>query len=257
MEKIVLKNKPLVEAIFELKWQLKETRSSGRIDPNYRMLIGRLYERLKEEYPYPEQLPTAIIPDEIASYIVQYRFRRDKDKWPLIQIGPGIITLNDTEGYDWNDFEKRISELITVLFELYPDAKNSLKVNSLFLRYIDAIVFDFENEDIFSFLREKMKVNIEIKEEIFEGANVNKQPVDFDFNFSFPSSEPKGVIQMRIFKGKPRSPDAILLETVVGLADENIPQEKNDIFDWVKSAHELIHKWFFKIIDGDLRRRFE
>ncbi|MCX6750116.1 MAG: hypothetical protein NTZ83_01545 [Candidatus Pacearchaeota archaeon] len=51
MEKIILKNKPLVEAIFELRWQLKEIQPGVKVDPNYKMLIGRVYERLKEEYP--------------------------------------------------------------------------------------------------------------------------------------------------------------------------------------------------------------
>lgn len=257
MEKIILKNKPLVEAIFELRWQLKESQAGIKVDPNYKMLVGRVYERLKEEYPYSEQLPTATMPDEIAGYIVQYRFRKDKDRWPLVQIGPGIITLNDTEGYDWDDFVKRISEIITVLFELYPDAENSLKANSLLLRYIDAIEFDYEHEDIFSFLREKMKVNIEINKEIFAETGVGERPIDFDFRFSFLSAKPEGAIHMRVLRGKVKTSDTLLLETMVNLTGEDVPQEKGKIFDWVRYAHGLIHKWFFKIIKGDLQRRFE
>jgi len=197
------------------------------------------------------------MPDEIAGYIVQYRFRKDKDKWPLVQIGPGLITLNDTEGYEWDNFEKRISELITVLFESYSDAGKNLKVNSLLLRYIDAIEFDYEHDDIFSFLREKMKVNIEINKEIFKETDVGERPIDFDFRFSFPSTEPKGAIHMRVVKGKIKTSDALLWETMVNVIGKDVPQEKSKIFDWVKSAHELTHKWFFKIIEGDLQRRFK
>jgi len=257
MEKIILKNKPLVEAIFELRWELKEIRPGVRIDPNYKMLVGRVYERLKEEYSYSEQLLTATMPDEIAGYVVQYRFRKEKDRWPLVQIGPGVITLNDTEGYKWDDFIKRISELITILFELYPDAENNLKANSLLLRYIDAIAFDYKRDDIFSFLREKMKVNIDVNKEIFEKTNVGKWPVDLDCRFSFPSTEPKGAIHMRVLKGRIKTSDALLWETMVNLTGESIPREKGKIFDWVRSAHELTHNWFFKIIEGDLQRRFE
>jgi uncharacterized protein (TIGR04255 family) len=257
MEKIILKNKPLVEAIFELRWELKEIQPGVRIDPYYKILVGRVYERINKVYPYYEQLPTATMPDEIAGYIVQYRFRKDKDKWPLVQIGPGLITLNDTEGYEWDDFEKRISELTTVLFESYSDAGKNLKVNSLLLRYIDAIEFDYEHDDIFSFLREKMKVNIEINEEIFKETDVGERPIEFDFRFSFPSTEPKGAIHMRVVKGKIKTSDALLWETMVNLIGEDVPQEKGKIFDWVRSAHELTHKWFFKIIEGDLQRRFK
>ncbi|MCD6239350.1 MAG: TIGR04255 family protein [Thermotogae bacterium] len=98
MERKILKNKPLVEAIFEFRWKLQEPSIGVKIDPHYKILIGRMYDRVKDEYPFHEQLPAATMPDEIAGYVVQHRFRKDKDKWPLIQIGPGIITLNDTEG---------------------------------------------------------------------------------------------------------------------------------------------------------------
>jgi len=159
MERKILKNKPLVEAIFELRWALKEQASGIKVDPHYKILIGRIYDRVKNEYPFHEQLPTATIPDEIAGYVVQHRFRKSKDAWPLIQIGPGIITLNDTEEYVWEDFEKKISHVLNILFESYPDAGSSLKISGLLLRYIDAVDFNYEENNIFVFLKEKMKMN--------------------------------------------------------------------------------------------------
>lgn len=257
MEKIILRNKPLVEAIFELRWELNEIQPGVRTDPYYKILIGRIHEKIDKEYPYYEQLPTSTIPDEIASYIVQHRFRKDKDKWPLIQIGPGVITLNDTEGYNWEDFEKRIIELLEAFFEVYPEVEKSLKISSLLLRYIDAIEFDFENEDIFSFLKEKMKIDISISKEIFEKTNVYNRPIDIDFRFSFPSTNPQGAIHMRVLRGRIRNSDALLWETMVNIGGKNAPQEKDGILQWVRDAHKLTHNWFFKIIQGDLQRRFE
>ena len=95
---INLKNKPLIEAIFEIRWKLQEGPEKGmRIDPHYKLLIGRIYEKIKDKYTFHEQLPTASMPDEIAGYIIQHRFRKKENEWPLIQLGPGIITLNDTK----------------------------------------------------------------------------------------------------------------------------------------------------------------
>ena len=153
VERKILKNKPLVEAIFEIRWELQEPAPGMKIDPHYKILIGRIYDRVKDEYPFHEPLPTSTMPDEIAGYVVQHRFRTDKDKWPLIQIGPGIITLNDTEGYVWEDFEKRIHKVLDVLFEAYPEVNNNLRINWLLLRYIDSVDFDYEENNIFSFLR--------------------------------------------------------------------------------------------------------
>jgi hypothetical protein len=47
----VLKNKPLVEAIFEIKWGLKQISEGLRVDPHYKILVGSLYAKIREEYP--------------------------------------------------------------------------------------------------------------------------------------------------------------------------------------------------------------
>jgi len=49
-------------------------------------------------------LPTAQIPDELSPCTIKYRFRKHKDGWPLIQVGPGISAINFTEKYDWESF---------------------------------------------------------------------------------------------------------------------------------------------------------
>ncbi|MCK4245079.1 MAG: TIGR04255 family protein [Candidatus Omnitrophica bacterium] len=257
MGRKILKNKPLVEAIFELRWELQEPKSGLKIDPHYKMLIGRIYDRVKEGYPFPEQLPTATMPDEIAGYVVQHRFRKGKNEWPLIQIGPGIITLNDTEGYVWEDFEKRISHLLDTLFEAYPDAENNLRVNGLLLRYIDAIDFDYGKDDIFTFLKGKMKMNIDIRKQLFEDARVSKLPLGFDLRFSFPSTKPKGAVHLRFTRGKREGANALIWETQVQSIGDDAPKVKSEIAIWVKEAHELTDDWFFKMIEGELIRRFE
>jgi len=65
-----LKNKPLAEAIFELRWELQELASGMKIDPHYKIIVGRIYDKVSNEYPFHEQLPTASMPDEITGYVV-------------------------------------------------------------------------------------------------------------------------------------------------------------------------------------------
>ena len=257
MTRKVLKNKPLVEAIFELRWNLQEPAPGMKMDQHYKLLIGRIYDKLNDEYSFYEQLPTAIMPDEMMGYMVQYRFRKEKDKWPLIQIGPGIITVNDTEGYVWGDFEKRIIQAVNTLFEVYPESKTNLKVNRLLLRYIDAIAFDFEKDDIFTFLREQVKIKINLYQDLFKDIRVEKLPLGLDLKFSFASTKPKGAIHLRFVRGKTKVYNALILETRVESVSEDAPKVQNKIADWVKEAHNLADDWFFKLIEGDLLRRFE
>ena len=256
MERRILKNKPLVEAIFELRWELKKS-AQGMIDPHYKILIGTIYDRVKDEYPFYEPLQTATIPDEIAGYVVQHRFRKSEGKWPLIQIGPGIITLNDTEGYVWEDFQKRIYHMVDVLFDAYPDAENNLKINWLLLRYIDAVDFNYDENDIFSFLSENLKIQVNIYEKLFEETGVEKLPIGFDLRFSFPANKPQGAVHLRFVRGKRKNVDALIWETQVQSVGEHAPKTKEQIKAWAIDAHALTHDWFFKMIEGELMRRFE
>ncbi|OGW12309.1 MAG: hypothetical protein A3G93_15450 [Nitrospinae bacterium RIFCSPLOWO2_12_FULL_45_22] len=257
MTRIILKNKPLVEAIFELRWEPQKQQADIYIDPNYKLLIGKIHDKVSSEYPFLEQLPTATMPDQIAGYIVQYRFRKGQDKWPLIQIGPGIITLNETDGYEWDDFRSRSSHVLDTIFGVYPDAENNLKINTLILRYIDSIDFDYGKNDIFSFLKEKMKMDVELYERLFENSGVTKLPLGFDLRFSFPSTKPKGAMHLRFVRGKRKDMDSLLWETQVQSVGDDAPKVRDEIVTWIDEAHNLTDDWFFKIIDGELQRRFE
>jgi uncharacterized protein (TIGR04255 family) len=250
-----LSHKPLVEAVFELRWALKEIQQGVRVDPNYKIMVGRLYDRIKDKYPFPEPLPTATMPDEIAAYIVQHRFRDSDGGWPLVQIGPGILTLNDTEKYDWGDFEKRIPYVLNAFFEVYPP--KDLVVNGLLLRYIDAIDFDYSKENIFRYLKRALKTTVDVPQSLFDGTGINKGPLAFDLRFSFPSSTPQGAMHLRFSRGKKANIDALGWETMVQSIDEHAPKTCNDIMDWVRDAHELTDDWFFKLIEGELFERFK
>lgn len=253
----ILKRKPLVEAIFELRWALQEPAPGIRIDPHYKILVGMIYDRVCNEYRFHEPLPTTSMPDEIAGYVIQHRFRKDRDKWPLIQIGPGIITVNDTEGYIWEDFEKRINQAVNILFEVFPDAENDLKVNRLLLRYIDAIAFDFDKEDIFAFLKKQMKSSISLHRKLFEDTGVEGKPLSSDLRFSFGCIKPKGTVHLRFVRGKKDKSGALIWETMVQSISQDVPRAKNEIANWVNEAHILTDDWFFKLIEGELLRRFE
>jgi len=40
-------DKPLIEAIFELRWELQQNTAGLALDPNYRLLLGRMFDRLE------------------------------------------------------------------------------------------------------------------------------------------------------------------------------------------------------------------
>lgn len=257
MDKINLGKKPLVEAIFEIRWKLRDTDNPDvKVDPFSKVRFGRIYDRVKKDYPVPEQLPTSAMPDEIAAYVTQQRFRAKKDDWPLIQLGPGILTLNDTKQYEWDDFKNRISKILDELFDTRFDEQDLL-TNGISLRYLDAILFDFEKEDVLSFLSKMMKVNLHFEDSIYDNTGVSKVPQNFEVKFSFPSTKPKGMLFVMFTRARSAQGDGLFWETTVQTVNGEIPQEKEDILQWVDDAHRLTHNWFFNMIEGELLERFK
>ncbi|MBI5195246.1 MAG: TIGR04255 family protein [Nitrospirae bacterium] len=253
MPRKVLTNKPLIEAIFEVKWELKEISQGIKVDPHYKILVGSLYSKLKEDYPYHEPLPASSLPDDIAGHVIQHRFRKDKNQWPLIQIGPGILTVNDTDGYIWEEFEYKVRRAVTTLLEMYPESKN-LNFNSLLLRYIDAVEFDFKENNIYDFMAEKMKTTVRPYNVLFSDTGVDSVPISLDWRFSYPCTKPDGVIHLRFMRGKKENADALIWETMVQSTNKQVSMK---IADWLNDAHNLTDDWFFKLIAGELERRFE
>lgn len=254
----ILKNKPLVEAIFELRWNLHEPVKGIFVDPNYRVLVGRVHSKIEKEYPFHEELPTVSMPDEISAYVTQHRFRKGKDDWPLLQIGPGIFTLNDTNKYTWDDFRTRISDAVTTLFDAYPESSKSLKVNGLLLRYLDAIDFEYSN-NVLDFLNKNMKFNVKLIGDFFNGTGVKDSPIDIDMRLAYSANKPKGIVNLRFLKGgrNPTNKSILVWDTSVQLKDDNTLKTIDDVMAWVDQAHVLTDDWFFKIIEGELERRFE
>jgi uncharacterized protein (TIGR04255 family) len=253
-----LRNPPLIEAIFELRWELEgqDNENEPKIDPSYQIMVGRMYDLVNDVYPIYEQLPAASVPDEISPYVIQHRFRTGANKWPLIQIGPGIASLNVTEDYTWEDFEKRILTLLDWLFEArkYPGS-DDIRINGLLLRYIDAREFDYSN-DIFAFLNDKMKIYVEIQDELFESKKVVKDPLNFQLNFMFPSSRPPGRMRLALERANVRQQDALVWQTMVQSIGDDAPKDKAGVKSWATEAHELTHEWFCKLTK-EIREEFK
>jgi uncharacterized protein (TIGR04255 family) len=257
MERTILSNKPLVEAIFELRWALEESGPGPKSDPHYTLLIGRLYEQLGEKYPFHQQLPSAVIPGDIAAYLVQHQFRKGEDQWPVVQIGPGIITVNDTDTYVWEDFRNRIVETVKALFKVYPTSDHGLVPEALVLRYIDGVPFDFQEGDVLAFLGQMLKTHVDLSQALFEDARVNPIAKALDLRLAFESTEPKGTIRLRFVRGHLQDSDALLWETVVESRSAELPALPDGIRSWAEAAHGVTHDWFFKLIEGELLERFK
>lgn len=256
MADINLKNKPLVEAIFEARWMLASPVPNVEVDPTFKLLLGRYYDRITKDYPAYEQLPAALIPDEIiAGRLAQYRFRAKAGGWPLIQLGPGLITVNSTADYLWSDFKGRCLKAVETLYASHPKP-DELKIVGMSLRYIDAVDFNVLGDNVLDFLSKEMRVGVHLPETLF-GDEVQRNPQNIHIGMTFLTKKPKGAVTLRFYNGMKSDTSALIWETVCEAQGPDLPSIPKDFEGWLTQAHDVTHNWFFTLIEGHLREMFE
>lgn len=253
MSRPILSKVPLQEAIFEFRWGLHphEISSDLLFDSNYKLLVGRFFDRIRVKYPHHEALAMASMPDEMVAYNVQHRFREVKDGWPLVQLGPGVLTVNHTQKYEWPDFLDRCNTAMAILVDSYPDIEK-LKPQQLTLRFINNL--ETGDSGYQDFLKDKMRVAISLPEALFSSGQVASTPKYVNLLSEFPSAEPKGVVAVRFESAVRKSTGQrlIRMETTVLSLQADVPSIPDGIKVWTESAHKIIEDWFFTIIDGEI-----
>ena len=245
-----LPKKPLIEALVEIKWG-----TEGEMDPGFHLLVGRLYERVRSEYPDVEDLAISNFPPAFMTHVVRHRFRRVKGGWPLIQIGPGILTVNETDSYTWGDFSRRCRDVLPKLFEAHPSG-DKLRVSQLLLRYINGVDLDYLREDVLEFLHENMRTDLALPTSVFADGQVDSRPLEFGLRMSFPAANAKGVLTLQLNTGEIRGLPGIIWELQFRSAGTDAPAMPSEFDAWLEGAHNTVERWFFELSKGPLLERF-
>jgi uncharacterized protein (TIGR04255 family) len=255
-----LPNKPLVEAIFELRWNLEKARTEGLppTDPGFRLMVGRYYERVRAEYPQLVDLPASQIPEDISPYTVRHQFRASKDGWPVTQVGPGIMTVNETENYSWDTFRPRLSTATKSLFDSYPTEVAPFVPRQVLLRYLNAIPFNQTTDKItlLRFLRDYLHTGVEIDQSLFDDGEAAQSPVELNLNLTFPLPR-VGLITLVLASGIKEGRPAVIWELNVRSRKGEAPAGLSELDSWIVAAHEKLEAWFFTLCKGALLERFE
>nr|MDO8086475.1 TIGR04255 family protein [Candidatus Sigynarchaeum springense] len=240
----VLKNPPIIEALLEIKWKVGQNRN-GFIDEAFKFFPGLFSEKIRESYPIIESLDHLKVPDEINPYLPRFRFRKTNEGYPLVQIGPGILTVNLDKDFSQEKFFKTCVEVLDVLFNLLHD----LRVIELSIHYIDAFDFTFES-DPFKFLDEKLQTHFNFSPQLFEVTEIKPIAVKFSLMASYRVENPRGYFTCQLRDGIRKSDNAklLLMDSIFRSLEGELPKNEG-IHDWIKEGDEVIHKWFYKMIE--------
>lgn len=133
-----LKKEPLIEAVWELRFEPKEESTAE-------ILAGIIYNSLRHEYPKIVRLPAADIPrpiarvDPVLRYAPTIRLESVSASPFAVQIGDRVVSLNNRRPYKgWSEFSKRIHDLVNLL----QGSELVQKPTRFSLRYIDLLELD-------------------------------------------------------------------------------------------------------------------
>lgn len=253
---LVLTKSPILEAIFEMRWDLAPVpNTQARRDPAYPLLYGRLYDRFKKDYGIVEDLPSVQAHPDATPYVVRHRMRKAADKWPLVQVGPGVLTINEGREYSWEKFREEIIRIFEAFTDFYPASTYPLHIVKTELRFINGIEVG-ENENSLQFLAEKLHTKIEFDPALFAPNRIRPQTEGITLNAGFNIDEPAGKAMLGIGSGEVMDKPAMLQQMLFHSIGENAPQDLGALDPWLDGMHKIAKNWFETLCRGEVMKKF-
>lgn len=260
MSDFVYKKAPLIEVIVEIHWALKPLGSApnAAIDPYYDLFREAFLENCKAELPIVEQLVPAEIPAEFVSDQPHLRLRPEKAGWPLVQIGPGVMTINIVPPYaGWAEFKRFIERAFDLLYRSYPMAKKTLQPLRAHLRYIDVFDAKYGLDGFSNFVDTHLGAAKPIRPEVVEELAENPKEITYTTDSRFAVKSPVGsTARVRIVPGQSGGRDAVVLELHCDGPMSGGYQLKETLLSWYDEAHTTLHVLFDKTTSAELKAQF-
>lgn len=229
-----LPNAPLQEVIFELLWEMDTDERGVPVDYDFDFAQGVFAESLSVDFKYnrrtvPKDMPFTMYPKTI------HQFWKGENEWPVVQIGPGILVVNDIEkNYRWNDFKKLIQKAVNVLIKSY---KKELKFIAVSLKYIDAV--EIKDKGYLEFINENFNLNL--NNHFKQSGNLIDVNINETFNIY-------GVGDLNVLISNGVSPDN--LPSIIWQSNVLIRQtlSSSEVLQWVEEAHKVASNHFKDVI---------
>ncbi len=265
---IKLKSSPLIEAWLEIHWKLQRDPTAGFLrDPGFPFALGVFYSSVKDDFEYKKDLDASRAPEEMLPHLVRHQFRPGEEQWPLLQLGPGVATVNFAEHYTWQDFLQRALYLRSRLLNAY--GETALEAEKLVLRYRNGVALEPESKDLLDYFEKNLNTVVTLPAHIPGPIGARDWPVEANILFKYNLLKPRGVGTLRLVTGNRKRTDQMSKqETKEGLLVWQLGVESDisaapdlkdeDVFtEWLNLSHAVIHEWFFSLIEGPLRKKYE
>lgn len=258
----VYENAPLIEVIAEVHWQLKPVSSApdAQIDPLYDLFREAFVEDSgKDGLTEHERLVPPEIPVEFVANQPHLRLRSKPQAWPLVQIGPGVMTVNIVPPYNgWKEFSAFLGRQIKRLFSTYPLVSKALRISRLHLRYIDGFGPDHGFTNFSEFSEKMLGFPQTVAGEFRKRTLDPNTPITFIIENRYNNARPVGASgRTKLVPAKVNGRDNAVLELH---CDQNFADrgatDPEFITNWFDQSHETLHLQFDLLASEELKSHF-
>jgi len=241
-----LPNAPLVEVIFEIRWNANDKASLDK----YQLLLGSMFTELKPDFPNVITLqPDAAIPVNAFIGIPTRRFTSETG-YPMYQLGPGVLSVNmNNSDYVWESFIKTIKK-VTEVFESLSELQGERI--TIALKYLDFFKCNFSEIDLVDYIKTNFHLLI--------AAPYLEDSIAKTLTFSTTRDVENGRFTMTMNTGY-NNVNGTQIEGIITESNisNDIPFEELNSYinNKLPLAHEYLGKFFKKMTEGELYSSFE
>lgn len=226
------------------------------VDAGYPLSVGLLLERIRDRFPFVEELPVAAVPDQLTPHVVRHRFRASPGGWPCVQLGPGVATVNFVSNYTWQAFRDTVLYFTPMLSNAYESSGHPLEATSVVLRYINSVPFEATRDDVIQYIAENLNLALDLPDLIENSDLRDGPPEGLVLRVGFPLKRPPGVGYVQIGNGAHDSAPALVWDLSIASTGQHAPRMDATFAQWLNDAHAVIESWFFALIENKLEREF-
>ena len=244
-----LKEAPLVEVIFELRWgetNVEENATQFTFkQEEITLLAGEFKSATKETFPHYEKVNEGVM----TPFIVNHQFWTAKNKWPCLQLGLGILTVNLTnDDYSWELFKETCINALKLLEMCHPNDLDNLPAIGVELRYQDGFKLSDDETDG-DFLSKKAQIDFDIPKEFLESPLVDSNVHNHHIEFSLRAITPEGILINKLDRGFIGGQPAFIQNTRVRSFELSCPEISiSGLSEWLEQAHQIQQHAFKTLI---------
>lgn len=255
----VYENAPLVEVVAECRWELMPIASvpGASIDPLFNKAKSRFATYVGQMgFSHLETLSPPEIPIEILANKPIIRCRGAAGRWPLLQLGPGILTSNIIPPYGgWTEFREIVQNGFHAIDQVYRIGSDFCVISFMQLRYINAFTKRHGYEDYVRFAADDLGVGLSLRGGLIESLLADGEGHDYVSEVRIPLRAPEGSqLSTNISPGRRDDAPAAIVDIRVSQTKlSGGLQSVEDMMVWMDTARSGIRVAFETMTSNRLK----